>query len=105
MVEGLMLRYRLTAPPSRFDRPGQPRKTAEVLLRAGSREEVARIEYEGDPALVREIEERLLQSYGFRGRFIEEETSPMDLEIAMGSWHMEPFSPLRVEGLEVLENP
>jgi hypothetical protein len=66
-----------------------------VILRAEGRERLARLEFEGDPRLVDQVRERLLESYGFRGRFIEEETTPMDLEIAMAGWQMSAFEPVR----------
>lgn len=85
-----MRRYRLTAPPHPLDRPGQLRRQARVLL-AGDEEELV---FEGDSDLVELVRERLLASYGFRGRPIEPRTSLMDLEIAMGSWQMQPFEPV-----------
>ncbi len=66
-----------------------------MTLRASGPEEVARLEFEGEPRLVAQAREALLASYGFRGAFIEEETTPRDLEIAMQGWQMEKFSPKR----------
>lgn len=89
------MRYRLTAPATPLDPPGRPRKQAWVTLQAPDRESPGRLEFAGDPLLVARVRDALLASYGFRGRFIEEETTPMDLEIAMTGWQMEPFAPER----------
>lgn len=87
------MRYRLTAPPTGFERPGSPPAEAWVSLDTAGHEIPGPLVFEGPAELVEDVREALLASYGFRGRFIEEITTPMDLEIAMSGWQMKPFEP------------
>ncbi|MBI3930084.1 MAG: hypothetical protein HY319_31380 [Armatimonadetes bacterium] len=91
------MRYRLKAPPRPIDLPGQPRREAWVILEAATKHDEAPLQFEGEERLLAHIRERLFSSYGFRGRFIEERTTPMDLQIAMENEIMAPFEPERVD--------
>lgn len=98
-----MIRYLLTEPESRLRNPFNPRR-AEIVLRAENLHQAARIEVMGHELLAAEVYRRLLDSYGFRGRSIEEETTPLDLASAMSA-HFSNYSPELVEGKEILEQP
>ena len=87
------MEFSLKAPKTPFDIPGKPRDVATVRLNCAAKDQLAKLEYDGSEELVHEIERKLLGCYGFRGRFIERETTPMDLEIAMSSAPMAEFEP------------
>ncbi|MBI3927532.1 MAG: hypothetical protein HY319_18480 [Armatimonadetes bacterium] len=85
------------APPRPTDLPGQPRREAWIILEAASTYDEAPLRFEGEQRLLAaQIRERLFSSYGFRGRFIAETTTSMDLQIAMENEIMAPFEPERV---------
>lgn len=96
-----MIRYKLTEPDTPLRNPFNPRRV-EVILRAENLHDWAKIEVIGHELLAEEVYQRLLNSYGFRGRSIEEETTPIDLSCAM-SVHLRKYSPELVEGKEILE--
>lgn len=93
-----LLKYRLTAPPDAFDIPGQPREQAYVFMMAEHPVDDSLIEYDGPECLVRQIRERILSSYGFRARLIEEYTAPRDLANAMHGRLLAPYQPELLEG-------
>jgi hypothetical protein len=97
-----MMRYRLTEPVDAFRDPRKPPKRVEVILRATSPDARAKIEIQGDGKLAAKARDQLLQCYGYRGMFLEEETTPVDLDIAMHSPAMERFQPERLEGDSIL---
>jgi hypothetical protein len=98
----ILLKYRLTAPPDAFDIPGRPREQAHVFMTADHLADDSLIEFEGPDRLVREIRHRVLRSYGFRARLIDEYTSPRDLACAMQGRLLEPYAPECVAGSELL---
>lgn len=59
--------------------------------------------FEGPEKLLKEIKENLFQSYGERGRHINEETSAYDLNNAMHQGPMACFDPEWVEGRDLLQ--
>ncbi len=93
-----LLKYRLTAPPDAFDIPGKPREQAFVFMTADHAADDSLIEYEGSERLVNQIRERVLRSYGFRARLIDEYTSPRDLANAMYGRLLKPYEPELLEG-------
>jgi hypothetical protein len=97
----ILLKYRLTAPPEPFDRPGHKPEQAFVFMNADHLRDDSLIEYEGPERLVRQIRERVMRSYGFRARLIEEYTSPQDLACLMQGRLLEPYSPELVAGSEL----
>ena len=94
-----MFRYRVKEPPPKYLFPEWKQKEGFVVLRAEGRDDTAEIEYEGDPELMRRVEEAVLQCSGVRGHGIERFTTPLDLEIAMRSSGMKRFAPERIEGV------
>jgi hypothetical protein len=97
-----MMRYRLTEPPDPLRDPRKPPARVEVILRASDPDQRAAIEIEGPAKLAEKVRERLLQCYGYRGHFIEPETTPVDLDLAMSSPPMRPFAPQRIAGDAIL---
>lgn len=97
-----LLKYRLTAPPDAFDIPGQPREQAYVFMMAEHPADESLIEYEGPDRLVRELRQRVLASYGFRARLIEEYTAPRDLANAMHGRLLAPYQPELLNGQSLL---
>ena len=97
----ILLKYRLTAPPDIFDIPGRPREQAFVFMTADHLADDSLIEYEGPERLVSEIRTRVMRSYGFRARLIEEYTAPRDLANAMQGRLLEPYAPELVAGGEL----
>lgn len=98
-----LIKYRMTAPPDIFDRPGHAPEQAYVLMTAEHLDDNSRIEYEGPEKLVREIEHRLLRSYGFRGRLMEEWVTPRDLVCAMHCRLMLDYKPELISGQELFD--
>lgn len=97
-----LLRYRLTAPPDPLDRPGAAPEQVYVFMDADHLSDDSLIQYDGPERLVREIARRVLRSYGFRARLIEEYTSPRDLACAMQGRLLAPYRPELVAGQELL---
>lgn len=95
-----LVRYRLTAPP---DRTGRTPEEAYVSMDADHLGDDSLIQYEGPERLVREIAHRLLRSYGFRARLIEEYTSPRDLACAMQGRLLSPYCPELITGQELFQ--
>lgn len=100
-----LLKYRLTAPPDSFHVPGRPPEQAYVFMYAEHLADDSLIQYEGSERLVNEIKERVLRSYVFRARLIEEYTAPRDLANAMQGRLLSPYNPELIEGNELFAPP
>ena len=100
-----LLKYRLTAPPDGIDIPGRLPAQAYVYMYAEHMEDDSLIQFEGPERLVNEIKQRVLRSYGFRARLIEEYTSPRDLACVMQGRLLSPYQPELVEGRELFTSP
>jgi hypothetical protein len=98
---GILLKYRLTAPSEPYPRPGVPPEQAIVFMLADHFTDDSLIEYEGPEGLVKEIRTRVLRSYGFRARLIEEYTSPQDLACVMQGRLLKEYRPERIAGDEL----
>lgn len=98
-----LLKYRLTAPQDRFCRPDRQPEHAYVFMTADHLDDDSLIEFEGPELLVADIRHRVLRSYGFRARLIEEYTSPRDLACVMQGRLMEPYAPVCIQGQELFD--
>ena len=90
-----MIRYALI---DQFDRP------IEVRLAASSPHQRVPVEYDGDPAAVRDAQWTLSSSPGFSGIIVGEVTSPVVLAEAMRSEGMKRFRPRLIEGQAVVRS-
>jgi hypothetical protein len=95
-----LLKYRMTAPPDIFDIPGQPPEEAYVFMYAEHAADDSLIQFEGPDRLVKELKDRVLRSYGFRARLIDEYTAPRDLANAMCGRLLSQYNPEMIEGKE-----
>jgi hypothetical protein len=77
--------------------------SVEVALDTDNADRFAPILFDGPEYAVGIAREHLLQTHGVDGHFIEPETTPLDLAVAMNSQFMAGFSPQLVEGAEVLK--
>ncbi|MBS2036720.1 hypothetical protein JST97_17150 [bacterium] len=87
-------KYRLTRPARPIDLPGQSRPTALVWVDAPSYDEDGTLVIEcQDPGLLEKIRHHLFNSYGDRGRPLEEDQpfSPRDLACALDGRFMKEF--------------
>lgn len=100
-----LLKYRLTAPSSQYNFSGKPSEEAFVFMLAEHLGDDSLIQYEGPEALVKEIAHRVLRSYGFRARLIEEFTSPRDLHCVMQGRLLADYRPELVAGDELFAKP
>ena len=100
-----LIKYRLTAPPKPYPLPGYVPEQAYIFMTAEDLDDNSLIEYEGPEKLVREVEHRLLRSYGFRGRLMEEWVTPMDLVCAMQCRLMLDYCPEMISGYEMCNMP
>lgn len=96
-----LLKYRLTAPPDAFDIPGRPAAQAYVFMYAEHIADDSLIQFEGPERLVKELKQRVMRSYGFRARLIEEYTAPRDLANAMQGRLLSQYNPEMVAGQEL----
>jgi hypothetical protein len=74
-----------------------------VSVDANNADRHAPIVFEGSEYAVKLAREHLFQSHGIDGHFIEAETTPLDLAVAMTSQFMVGFTPQLVEGADVLK--
>ena|SRR5947209_3560417 len=88
-----MMRYKLTTPS---------RQVVQVSLDAKGPDEVAPIRYEGAEIQVWYVQENLQRSHGIDGHLIEDQTTPVDLDVAMKSPRMQNYAPQLLEGAEIL---
>lgn len=100
-----LLKYRMTAPPDIFDIPGRPPEQAYVFMYAEHLDDDSLIQFEGPERLVNEIKHRVLRSYGFRARLIDEYTAPRDLACAVQGRLLSPYNPELIEGQELFAPP
>jgi len=70
----------------------------EIFLNANDTDQVASIEYEGNPELGSMVLNQIAQSYGAFGHIIGRQCTPPDLAAAMASNVMKPYSPTLLEG-------
>jgi hypothetical protein len=74
-----------------------------VSIDSDQADRTAPIIFEGPEYAVGLAREHLFQSHGVDGHFIEAETTPLDLAVAMNAPFMAGFSPKLIEGAEVLK--
>ncbi|MGE0496121.1 MAG: hypothetical protein AB7S38_43350 [Vulcanimicrobiota bacterium] len=91
------MKFRLRVPRRPIDRPDTVRPEIFVSLDVPDGQAEAPLVIEGPPRWVEEVRERVLMSYGVRGRFIEAETTPQDLEVAMAGELLRPYDPERLD--------
>ncbi|MCA9796766.1 MAG: hypothetical protein KC910_33380 [Candidatus Eremiobacteraeota bacterium] len=91
------MKFRLRAPRRPIDRPDSVRPEIFVILDVPEGQAEAPFVIEGPPRWVEEVRERVLMSYGVRGRFIEESTTGQDLEVAMAGDLLKPYEPERLD--------
>ncbi len=98
-----MIKFRLFT-PREFRLVGRPVEEAFVFLPTTNPHIDTTICFEGPEQLLKEIKLNLFQSYGERGRHINEETSGYDLNNSMHGLYMAAFDPEWVEGREILSS-
>lgn len=74
-----------------------------VSLDVDHADRYATVGFEGPAYAVGLAREHLFQAHGIDGHFIEPETTPLDLAVAMRSQLMANFEPELVEGREILK--
>lgn len=100
-----LLKYRLTRPKGEFDMPWKEPEVGYVFMTADHLGDDSLIEFEGSERMVRELKQRVLRSYGFRARLIEEYTSPRDLACLMQGRLLIDYQPELIAGRELFPPP
>ena len=86
-----MYRYQLQAPLRPIDRPGTTRTRLEIRLDTHTPEEDGPLLFVGPKPELKILKEKLLLSYGFRGRPMELVTSFRDLQCAIVDPLLQPY--------------
>jgi len=100
-----LLKYRLVRPKGDFDPPWYVPEEGYVFMTADHLADDSLIEFAGSERMVRELKERVLRSYGFRARLIDDYTSPRDLACAMQGRLLADYKPELISGHELFPTP
>src|SRR5262245_55289700 len=101
-MRSAMLRYRVQSRRPKYPYPSWTPREAFVVLDAGSEDERARYEVEGDPELAATIKDVLAGCCGLDGHLLQEFTTPHELHAAMLSPPMRPYEAEIIEGAEII---
>lgn len=89
-----MIRYRIVIPDGR---------TVTVSIDVSGPNDAGPILFEGLGLDVRDVKRRLLSSHGLDGHLVDEETTPVDLDLALRGQFFDGFDRELVEGQAILD--